>query len=100
MRRLWKSRPWPIAVPNSKMPARRWKNWRFVHYPEEMFGEDVGELYDGESDPDETNNLYHNPDYDISETVVERLNAEYAKKKQDGGGAGGAEKGNGSGAGE
>lgn len=53
-----------IAVtehPNSK--ALRWKNWRFVHYQEDMFGKDVGELYDGEADPDETKNLYHDPDY-------------------------------------
>lgn len=47
--------------PHSK--ALRWKNWRFVHYQEGMFGEDVGELYDGEADPDETNNLYHDPDH-------------------------------------
>jgi len=47
--------------PQSK--ALRWKNWRFVHYQEQMFGEDVGELCDGEADPDETNNLYHDPDH-------------------------------------
>jgi arylsulfatase A-like enzyme len=43
--------------PHSK--ALRWKNWRFVHYQEDMFEEDVGELYDIEADPDETRNLYH-----------------------------------------
>ena len=38
----------------------RWKQWRFVHYQPAMFGgEDVGELYDMEADPDETANLYH-----------------------------------------
>jgi len=47
--------------PHSK--AMRWKNWRFVHYPEAMFGQDTGELYDGEADPDETRNLYHDPDH-------------------------------------
>lgn len=47
--------------PHSK--ALRWKNWRFVHYQEEMFGEDVGELYDGDADPDETRNLYHDPEH-------------------------------------
>lgn len=53
-----------IAVtehPHSK--AMRWKNWRFVHYQEDMFDDDVGELYDGDADPDETNNLYHDPDH-------------------------------------
>jgi arylsulfatase A-like enzyme len=43
--------------------AMRWKNWRFVHYPEDMFGEDVGELYDIEADPNETRNLYQDPDH-------------------------------------
>jgi arylsulfatase len=40
----------------------RWRQWRFVHYQPEMFGgEDVGELYDLERDPNETRNLYHDP---------------------------------------
>ena len=40
----------------------RWKQWRFVHYQRKMFdGADVGELYDIERDPDETHNLYHDP---------------------------------------
>jgi arylsulfatase A-like enzyme len=43
--------------------AMVWNQWRFVHYPVEMFGEDVGELYDIENDPDETCNLYHDPDH-------------------------------------
>ncbi len=48
----------------------RWKQWRFVHYQPEMFdGEDVGELYDIENDPDETTNLYHRDDH---REVVER----------------------------
>ncbi|MEW5979625.1 MAG: sulfatase-like hydrolase/transferase [Acidobacteriota bacterium] len=36
----------------------RWGPWRFVHYQEEMFGKDTGELYNLENDPDETTNLY------------------------------------------
>lgn len=40
--------------------ALRWGNWRFVHYPREMFGgEDVGELYNLACDPQETRNLYY-----------------------------------------
>jgi choline-sulfatase/uncharacterized sulfatase len=42
--------PWSKAV--------RWGPWRFVHYQREMFGHDVGELYNLEKDPDETRNLY------------------------------------------
>ena len=42
--------------------ALRWKQWRFVHYQREMFGgQDAGELYDIESDPDETRNFYTDP---------------------------------------
>ncbi len=42
--------------------ALRWKQWRFVHYQRGMFnGQDIGELYDIESDPNETRNLYHDP---------------------------------------
>ncbi|MCX6624578.1 MAG: sulfatase-like hydrolase/transferase [Acidobacteria bacterium] len=39
--------------------ALRWGPWRFVSYPREMFGADVGELYNLDDDPDETRNLYH-----------------------------------------
>lgn len=42
--------------------ALRWKHWRFVHYQPEMFdGQDVGELYDLSTDPDEACNLFHAP---------------------------------------
>lgn len=48
--------PWSKAI--------RWDKWRFVHYQYAMFdGDDVGELYDLEADPDETRNLYHDPAY-------------------------------------
>ena len=44
--------------------ALRWKQWRFVHYQPEMFGgQDIGELYDLELDPDETTNLYSVPEH-------------------------------------
>ena len=47
---------------NAWSKSLRWKQWRFVHYQPEMFGgENVGELYDIEADPYETNNLYHDP---------------------------------------
>lgn len=51
-----------IAVtecPHSK--AVRWRNWRFVHYQPDTFGEDVGELYDLDADPLERTNLYRDP---------------------------------------
>ena len=41
--------------------ALRWGPWRFVHYPRDMFGSDVGELYNLEQAPLETENLYHDP---------------------------------------
>ncbi len=37
----------------------RWGPWRLVHYQREMFGRDVGELYNIEEDPNETRNLYY-----------------------------------------
>ena len=48
--------PWSKSV--------RWKQWRFVHYPRDMFeGQDVGELYDIEADPMETTNLYRSAEH-------------------------------------
>jgi len=47
----------------------RWKQYRFVHYQREMFGEDVGELYDLLADPGETKNLYNSTTH--RETVAE-----------------------------
>jgi arylsulfatase A-like enzyme len=45
---------------NPRSKSIRWDNWRLVHYPLGMFGdEDVGELYDIVGDPKETTNLYH-----------------------------------------
>ena len=42
----------------------RWGRWRFVYYPPNLFdGKDVGELYDLENDPQETRNLYHDPEH-------------------------------------
>ncbi len=42
----------------------RWSRWRFVHYNPELFpGKDVGELYDLEADPNESRNLYDEPDH-------------------------------------
>ncbi len=44
---------------NVRSKAIRWQNWRFVHYPRGMFGdEEAGELYDLEQDPLEERNLY------------------------------------------
>jgi choline-sulfatase/uncharacterized sulfatase len=49
---------------NAWSKAIRWERWRLVHYPRGMFdGADEGELYDIESDPGETRNLYHDPDF-------------------------------------
>lgn len=54
--------PWSKAI--------RWGKWRFVHYRREMFdGDDAGELYDIENDPDERCNLYNEPE--LSNTVFE-----------------------------
>ncbi|MEX0324657.1 MAG: sulfatase [Puniceicoccaceae bacterium] len=51
---------------NPRSKAIRWDNWRLVHYPRGMFGnEDVGELYDIIKDPNETTNLYASPAYRV-----------------------------------
>jgi choline-sulfatase/uncharacterized sulfatase len=53
-----------IAVTeNPYAKALRWRNYRFVHYPSGMQkeGPEAGELYDLEADPNETQNLYHDP---------------------------------------
>ncbi len=48
-------------LPYSK--AIRWRQWRFVHYHRRMYdGQDIGELYDIEADPDEKHNRYCDPD--------------------------------------
>jgi uncharacterized sulfatase len=62
--------PWSKAI--------RIGPWRFVYYPRRMFGEDVGELYNIEADPDETRNLYHDPDHqgvvaECKSRLLERL---------------------------
>lgn len=43
----------------------RFGPWRYVHYPRGMFDQpwDFGELYHIEDDPDETTNLYDDPDH-------------------------------------
>jgi len=48
--------PWSKSI--------RWGSWRLVHYQPEMFdGQDIGELYDIDTDPWETANLYHDADH-------------------------------------
>jgi arylsulfatase A-like enzyme len=47
---------------NALSKAMHWEDWWFVHYPRRLFaGQDVGELYDLSTDPDETTNLYTDP---------------------------------------
>ncbi len=41
--------------------AIHWDRWRLVHYPDTMFGDETGELYNLESDPDESRNLHGDP---------------------------------------
>ena len=60
------AQPHTVAVTeNPWSKAIRWKNWRMVHYPEDMFGSDsaeTGELYDLDRDPQERRNLYADPE--------------------------------------
>lgn len=58
--------------------SMRWGKWRFVHYQREHFdGQDVGELYDLEADPHETNNLYHAPGYSQQVEACRRMLLEW-----------------------
>lgn len=57
--------------------ALRWGPWRFVHYPREMFGSDVGELYNLENDPQESRNLYHDSAHQSVVTGCRRLLLEW-----------------------
>ena len=55
----------------------RWGPWEFVHFQPEMFGGDVGELYNVEKDPNETRNLYHDPAYQAVVGECRRLLMEW-----------------------
>lgn len=58
--------------------ALRWGPWRFVHYQPEMFGgQDTGELYHLERDPNETQNLYHDPAHRDTVHACRRLLLEW-----------------------
>jgi arylsulfatase A-like enzyme len=57
--------------------ALRWGPWRYVHYPRQMFGRDVGELYNLEKDPDETRNLYAESAYAATVAESRRLLVEF-----------------------
>ena len=48
---------------NEWSKAIRWRDYRMVFYPREMFNGEVGELYNLTEDPWETRNLYQDPDY-------------------------------------
>jgi choline-sulfatase/uncharacterized sulfatase len=48
--------PWSKSI--------RTDRWRYVHYPQGFLpGQDVGELYDLQTDPWEMHNLYHQPEH-------------------------------------
>ena len=47
----------------------REQRWKLIHYP----GQDYGELYDLDQDPDEIHNLYQNPDYQEQRVCMSRL---------------------------
>ena len=57
--------------------ALRWGPWRFVHYPRALYGSDVGELYNLENDPNETQNLYHDPGSQTTVAECRRLLLEW-----------------------
>ncbi|MBC2595904.1 sulfatase-like hydrolase/transferase [Ruficoccus amylovorans] len=49
---------------NAWSKAVRWDKWRLVFYPRSLFGgQEEGELYDLECDPQERRNLYRHPDF-------------------------------------
>jgi choline-sulfatase/uncharacterized sulfatase len=60
---------------NAWSKAIRWKDFRMVFYPRDMFdGEEVGELYNLAEDPWETRNLYHDPSFrDIRESMTRKV---------------------------
>lgn len=59
----------------------RWKNWRLVHYHQEMFGgKDIGELYDVENDPFEHHNLFSSPEHQLLVTEGRRLLLDWLMK--------------------
>lgn len=54
--------------------AIRFDQWRYVHYPLPSFdGIETGELYDLETDPNETKNLYYSTDYTTIREKAQRL---------------------------
>ncbi len=55
----------------------RWGPWEFVHFQPEMFGRDVGELYNVEKDPNETRNLYYDRAYQSTVQECRRLLMEW-----------------------
>jgi arylsulfatase A-like enzyme len=57
---------------NAWSKAMRWGRYRFVHYPDSLFGEPWAELYDMETDPNETENLAFREDH---QALVERCRA-------------------------
>jgi arylsulfatase A-like enzyme len=70
----------PVAVTeNAYTKALRWGRWRFVHHQPDVNpdGEDVGELYDLDEDPDETRNLYHNAEHQDTVHACRRLLLEW-----------------------